>query len=354
MIKNTLDAILSRRLNMESKYMKKLSEEQLYPLLFKPIYKEIMWGGKLMKKYLKRDIPKTRTPVAEAWEISDRKDAESEIENGPLAGMTIDKLIKKYGKYFVGSSHKPGDRFPLLVKLIDAGKRLSLQVHPDEAACQKIKGAEPKTEMWYIIAAEPQGKIIAGLKPNCTQRQFVENIESSEVEHYLQTFTSVPGDAYFISSGRVHAIDAGNLLLEIQQNSNTTYRISDWGRVGADGKSRELHVEQALQCINFADRSSPRITGVSGTTSHNRKFPIINRCPFFQVDDLRLVTNLQDSTDGASFHMLTAINAPVKIEGHTGETILDKGRTCVIPANYGKYVIKTKGNQETTVIKTSL
>lgn len=334
--------------------MKRITEDQLYPLMFQPIYMEIMWGGKLMKKHLKRDIPKTKIPIAEAWEISDRKGAESVIENGPLAGMTIDKLIKKYGKNFLGNSCKPGERFPLLVKLIDSGKRLSLQVHPDEEACTKIKGAEPKTEMWYIIAAEPSGKIIAGLKPHCTQRKFVDNIESSDIEDCLQTFKSSPGDAYFISSGRVHAIDAGNLLLEIQQNSNTTYRISDWGRVGTDGKSRELHVEQALQCINFADRSSPRITGVSGTTSHNRKFPIINRCPFFHVDDLRLVDNWQDTTDGSSFHLLTAINGQIKIEGRSGETVVDKGRTCVIPANYGKYIIKIRSQKETTVIKTTL
>ena len=334
--------------------MRRITEDQLYPLLFEPIYKEIMWGGKLMKKHLKRDIPETKTPIAEAWEISDRKDAESIIENGPLAGMAIDKLLKKYGKHFVGKSYKEGDRFPLLVKLIDAGKRLSLQVHPDEEACSKLKGAEPKTEMWYIIAAEKKGRIIAGVKPNCTQRQFVANIDSNEIEKCLQTFKSESGDAYFISSGRVHAIDAGNLLLEIQQNSNTTYRISDWGRVGIDGKPRELHVEQALQCINFADRSSPRVTGVSGTTTHNRKFPIINRCPFFQVDDLRLVDNWQDSTNGSSFHLITAINKPAVIVGHTGDTVIAKGRTCAIPANYGSYKIKIRGKKEATVIKTTL
>jgi len=334
--------------------MKNITEDQLYPLLFKPIYVEIMWGGKLMKKHLKRDIPKTKNPVAESWDISDRKNAKSIIENGPLAGMPIDKLLKKYGKCFIGKKYKEGDSFPLLVKIIDAGKRLSLQVHPDEEACLKLKDAEPKTEMWYIIAAEPKGRIIAGLKSNCTQRQFIDNVNSSDIENCLQTFKSAPGDAYFISSGRVHAIDAGNLLLEIQQNSNTTYRISDWGRVGRDGKSRELHVKQALECINFADRSSPKITGVSGTTTHNRKFPIINHCPFFQVNDLRLVDNWKDTTDGSSFHLLTAINSQIKVEGHTGETIVDRGRTCVIPANYGKYLIKIRKNKEITVVKTTL
>lgn len=334
--------------------MKRFTEDQLYPLLFKPIYKEIMWGGKLMKKTLKRDLPKTNGPIAESWEISDRKGDESVIENGPLAGTPINKLLKKFGKQIIGDSFNEKDRFPLLVKIIDAGKRLSLQVHPDEQACMELKGAEPKTEMWYIMAADDKARIIAGLKQHCTQREFIDKASSSDIEDCLQTFKSVPGDAYFISSGRVHAIDAGNLLLEIQQNSNTTYRISDWGRVGMDGKPRELHVEQAMKCVNFADRSSPRITGVSGTTSHNRKYPIINRCPFFSVDDLRLVDIWQDTTEGTSFHLLTPINSLIKVIGSHGETVVTKGRTCLIPANYGKYQIKIRGKKETTVVKTTL
>lgn len=354
MIKNASDAIMSKNIQDERIQMKRFTEDQLYPLLFEPIYKEIMWGGKLMKKHLKRDLPKAKNPIAEAWEISDRKGDESAVENGALAGTKIDKLLKKFGKQIIGDSYREGERFPLLVKIIDAGKRLSLQVHPDEEACLELKGAEPKTEMWYIIAAEDNGKIIAGLKQHCTQRQFIDSASSREIEGCLQTFKSVPGDAYFISAGRVHAIDAGNLLLEIQQNSNTTYRISDWGRVGMDGKPRELHVDKAIKCINFADRSSPRITGVAGTTSHNRKFPIINRCPFFIVDDLHLVDNWQDTTDGSSFHLLTPIESQVKIEGKDGETVIGRGRTCLVPANYGRYLIKLRGKKETTVVKTTL
>jgi len=333
--------------------MKRIDESELYPLLFEPIYVEIMWGGKLMSSRLKRDIPKRENPVAESWEISDRKGAESVIENGPIAGMSIRSLLKKYGKSFVGDVYKEGERFPLLVKLIDAGKRLSLQVHPDEAACEKLKGAEPKTEMWYVIASTPKAKIIAGLKHTCTQRKFLENVGSKGVEDCLQTFKSVPGDAYFINSGTVHAIGAGNLLLEIQQNSNTTYRISDWGRKGLDGKPRELHIEEALQSINFADRSSPRITGVANSASHNRKFPIVNRCPFFHVEDLKLVEKWMDQTKGKSMHLITAVNNSVTIEGDAEDVVVEPGRTCAIPANYGRYYINI-GNKETTVIKTTL
>ena len=214
-------------------------KDELYPLLFEPLYKEVMWGGTQLASKLNRPILSDGPPIGEAWEICDREGFSSSVANGPLAGTTLHELVAGCGKEFVGHRFS-GQYFPLLVKLIDAGKRLSLQVHPNEAACAKIgNGAEPKTEMWYIIAAERGAKIIAGLSGKSTRRQFVDNINSSDIEKLLQVFDSYPGDAYFINAGRVHAIGAGNLLLEIQQNSDTTYRISDWGRTDADGKPRK-------------------------------------------------------------------------------------------------------------------
>ena len=327
---------------------------ELYPFLFKPIYKEIMWGGTLMSEELGRDVPDIGNPIAEAWEIVDREDSESIIENGPLAGTSIRELIDARGGDFIGSVYKEGDRFPLLVKLIDAGKKLSLQVHPDESACLELQGAEPKTEMWYVIAARPDGKIIAGLEKSCTKRKFVESINDDNIEECLQVFKSVPGDAYFINAGTVHAIGAGNLLLEIQQNSNTTYRISDWGRVGLDGKPRQLHIDEALQCINFSTRLTPRIPGDSNSFDHNRKFPIVNRCPFFHVDELRLVQKWNDKADGVSMHILSAITRAITIEGASGSTYVERGRSCVVPANYGRYSINLTGDKPVTVIKTIL
>ncbi|MFA6292580.1 MAG: type I phosphomannose isomerase catalytic subunit [Victivallales bacterium] len=333
--------------------MKFIEKDELYPLLFDPIYVEVVWGGSLMSEHLKRDIPETQVPIGESWEISDREGAESVVSNGPLKGISIRDLIVHYEKALVGNVFN-GGRFPLLIKLIDAGKRLSLQVHPDERACEKTSGAQPKTEMWYVIASKPGSKIIAGLKPTCTQRRFIDNLHSNDIENCLQVFNSVPGDAFFISAGRAHAIGGGNLLLEIQQNSNTTYRISDWGRLGSDGTPRELHVEKALECINFTDRTSPRIAGVSGFSEHNRKFPIINRCPFFRVDDLRLAERWPDSTDGNSFHLITAVNNPVTITRYDISVKVDKGSTCMIPASFGDYSIIIEEGKETTVIRTTL
>ena len=330
---------------------KKLEKENLYPLLFDPIYKEVMWGGEMLATHLNRDLPKTKVPTGESWEIADRDDAVSIVQNGPLAGKSLRELLEKYGADIIGNKFK-GGRFPLLIKLIDAGKRLSLQVHPDEEACKKLPGAEPKTEMWYVIAAKSDAEIIAGLSYRCTKRSFVDTYNTTAVEKCLQISRSIPGDAYFISAGTVHAIGAGNLLLEIQQNSDTTYRISDWGRLDTNGKPRELHIEKAMECIHFSHRTSPRISGVIGTAAHNRKFPIIKYSKCFRVDDLRLASTWTDNTDGETFHLLTTINRPIKIVKNETETKIGIGRNCLIPAAFGGYRIEVEANAETTVIKT--
>ena len=331
--------------------MGKLEKQNLYPLLFAPIYKEVMWGGEMLNTHLNRGLPKTKVPVGESWEIVDRDDEISVVENGAMKGKTIRELLEVYGKDIMGRNFG-GGRFPLLIKMIDAGQRLSLQVHPDEEACKKLPGAEPKTEMWYVIAAKHDANIIAGLNYRCTKRSFIDTYQTTTVESNLQISKSVPGDAYFIGAGTVHAIGAGNLLLEVQQNSNTTYRISDWGRVGTDGKPRELHVEEALECIQFSHRNSPKVSGVVGTVAHNRKFPTVKNCRFFRVDDLRLVKTWMDNTKNESFHLLTAINRPIKIVKGDVTTIVEMGRNCLIPAAFGSYKIEVEPNVETTVIKT--
>jgi mannose-6-phosphate isomerase len=339
--------------NIEVLNMQKLERENLYPLLFTPIYKELMWGGDMMGEKLNRTLPDTKDPIGEAWEIVDREDAVSVAENGSLKGVTIRKIIETYGMDVMGKNFK-GGVFPLLVKIIDAGKRLSLQVHPGEQECKIIEGAEPKTEMWYIIAAKENAKIIAGLNHRCTKRMFMDSYSKPSVENCLQIAKSNPGDAYFISAGTVHALGEGNLILEIQQNSNTTYRISDWGRLDTDGKPRELHIDKAMQCIHFTQRTSPKVSGVVTTTSHNRKFPIIRYCPFFKVDDLRLAGDWSDSTDGSSFHLITAINDSIEIVSTKTSIKVELGRTCLIPASFGYYTIKTNPETSTTVIKTTI
>ena len=332
-----------------------LDKDELYPLLFEPVYKPVMWGGHKLADLLKRPVPKDGQPIGEAWEICDREEFESPVLNGPLKGTSIRRLVENLGRDFVGHTYG-GGRFPLLVKLIDAGRRLSLQVHPNEEVSARLgDGAQPKTEMWYIIQADKGAKIIAGLSPKSSRMRFMENLHSADIEQQLQVFDSFAGDAYFISSGRVHAIGAGNLLLEIQQNSDTTYRISDWGRAGSDGKPRKLHIEQALESIDFMDRTVPRITGASDNVDHNRKFPIINRCPFFKVDELMLTTDWHDSTaTNASFHLLTAINKPFVVGSDLKSTSVPVGSTCLIPACFGSYSVSLPEGGPATLIRTTL
>lgn len=336
-----------------------LNTNQLYPLKFTPIYQARIWGGTQMAEVLHREVPASEEPIGESWELVDRDGENSVLANGPMAGKTLHELLLHYGREFVGRRAKSINRFPLLVKLIDAGDRLSLQVHPDEAACAQIGGgAEPKTEMWYIVAARKGAQILAGLQGRATRQQLVSQLDSPEVENLLQVYPSLPGDAYFITSGTLHAIGGGNLILEIQQNSDTTYRVSDWGRVDAHGNPRELHIEKGIQSINFMNRTSPRVVGVTDHVLHNRKFDVVSNCPFFAVTDLRLTELWTDDTGSfGSFHMISAVNGPVTVgkpEDPNRSVRLAAGETALVPACFGCYVIVPEEPGETTVVKTTL
>ena len=340
-----------------------IDSKNLYPLTFTPIYQARMWGGTRMHDVLGRKVPVGPAPIGESWELSDRDDAMSTVAAGPLAGKTFREMLNHYGEHLTGGRISPRKPFPLLVKLIDAGERLSLQVHPDEIVCARLGGgAEPKTEMWYIISAARDAKILAGLSPRATQVQLRDRLNSAEVEHLMQAYQSIEGDAYFIPSGTLHAIGAGNLILEIQQSSDTTYRVSDWGRVDADGNSRELHVEKGMASINFTNRTTPRISGVSDAAPHNRKFPIVHNCRHFAVDDLRLRDLwFDDTASSGSCHLISAINHPVRIGrglnagGDDTSTELVPGETALVPFCYGAYEIQPLDpHGETKVLKTTL
>ena len=332
-----------------------MSKNIFYPLQFQPYYKPVMWGGGNLAKILNRELPDDAAdPIGEAWELCDRDDVQSVVLNGSFAGKTITELVQNYPAALLGTKFR-GGRFPLLIKIIDAGQKLSLQVHPDESACEWLgNGAQPKTEMWYIIHAEPGAKIIAGLQPGAETEEFLSKASSPDCEKSLVVYDSKPGDAYFIKAGLVHAIGAGNLLLEVQQNSDTTYRISDWGRVGSDGKPRQLHVEESRKSINSSLTDSPLIPRAQDPESGNRIYSVIENCPFFHVEDLRLSGDWEDTTDGSSFHLITAVNQPVKIVAGDNTLELCPGASCLIPACCGTYRIEPSASTVSTVIKTTL
>ena len=329
-----------------------LSKDELYPLLFEPMYRRTPWGGNKLAGVLGRELPAEEGPFGEAWDICDREGAESVISNGPLAGKTLHELCSELGTSYLIGDMSRDKRFPLLVKIIDTGERIPLQVNPDETVARMIgNGAEPKTKMWYVLDADPGTKIMVGIRPNATRHRFLELLPSPDVESVLQAFDAVPGDAYFVNAGRVHTIDPGNLVLDIQQNSNTDYMLNDWGRPDPD---QEIRLDEGVRCIDFIDRTPARISGVSDKAARNRKYAIINRCPHFHCDELRLAGDWPDTTRSTrSFHLLTAISGPVDVEVHGKVTTIPRCMTALLPAALGDYVIRVKPSAPVTLIRTT-
>lgn len=333
-----------------------LEKDQLYPLLFEPVYKQTEWGGAKLRTVIGRPLPEDSPPVGEALDICDRPDLSSTVSNGTLAGIRLSELMAHFGSAFAGKNHRGGP-FPLTVKIIDAAKRLSLRVHPGEnAAAPPEASGGPGTKMWYILQADRGARILAGLRPETTRQTFLNLLDKPEIEEMLQSFTSIPGDAYFIPGGRLHSLGAGNLVLEISRNSDTAYILSDWNRTDSTGKKRPLRVREALSVMDFIDRAVPRVCGASDATDHNRKYPLINRCRFFRCDELMLVENGRDSTAGDSFHILTALNTPFSVgrDGPENAVRVETASSVLIPACYGDYQIFTGNERETDIIRTAL
>lgn len=217
-------------------------------ITFQPIYKERVWGGRAFADLLNRDLPED-TPIGESWEIVDRTEAQSVAT---CTGKMLRELLRDDSEAIMGPGFDPERPFPILVKWLDCSQRLSLQVHPPEDVAKRLDG-EQKTECWYVADAREGASLIVGLREGATRQQFEQAIHDEELEPLLHRFEVQPGDVMLLESGRLHAIDAGNLILEIQENSDTTYRVYDWGRKGLDGKPRALHVAESLESIDFDD-----------------------------------------------------------------------------------------------------
>lgn len=222
----------------------------LYPLKFKPIFKERIWGGQQLRNAFGKELP-ADIKIGESWELADLPEDKSEIVNGPLTGKTIDQVIAEFGINITGNvDYQPP--FPLLIKILDAQDDLSVQVHPDAETCKLTGKGDPKTECWYILDAKPGAVIYKGLIPGTTKDQFEKAIEDGTCSDYLIKVPVQIGECHFLPSGTCHAIGAGLLIAEIQQPSDTTYRVFDWNRVDPQtGQGRQLHVEDALESIHF-------------------------------------------------------------------------------------------------------
>lgn len=243
-------------------------------LRFLPLYQERVWGGRALETALGRSLP-PGDPIGESWEIVDRTEAQSFVADGPHGGQSLRSLLTKFSAEIMGPDWPAARPFPILVKWLDCRERLSLQVHPPAAVAPELRG-EPKTENWYIAHTTPGAGLIVGLKRGVTREQFERAIGDNSVEQCVHRFRVAAGDSILVHSGQVHAIDAGNLILEIQQNSDTTYRVYDWGRAGLDGLPRQLHIQQSLRSIDWTDFEPPplRAAPTSG---------VIADCPEFTI-----------------------------------------------------------------------
>ena len=249
------------------------------PLIFKPLYKERVWGGQKLATRLGRSIPNHR-PIGESWEIVDREDDQSVVVHGTHQGKTLKQLLESHGAEIMGPNYQAGAPFPILVKWLDCKDTLSVQVHPPKSVAASLKG-EPKTENWYILENEPQAQLYLGLVPNTSKDDFSTALAKNQLEPLLAHTDTQAGDSYFIESGILHAIGGGNLILEIQQNSDTTYRVHDWNRLGLDGQPRQLHPEETIKSLIIKDL--PVLpTRIEGSQT------ILADCPHFRITGLRL------------------------------------------------------------------
>lgn len=304
----------------------------LKPLKLIPEYKEIIWGGNRLKtEYNKKSFLNN---IAESWELTVRPDGMNKIFGGEYDGCTLEEYISKNGDSVV--SNKQFDFFPLLIKFIDAEDNLSVQVHPDDTYGLKYANSLGKTEMWYIIDAKPDSKLVYGLKEGVTTEQFAKAIEDKKVEEMLNYVPVKAGDVFFIPAGLVHAIGSGILLSEIQQNSNITYRVYDYNRIGKDGKPRELHVKDALNVIvNRSENEIDKIRYSKGNFNDST----LASCEYFKVDKYNITNVLNLVADQSSFNSVLCLDGCGIINYNNEEFELNKGDSYFIPAGLGEYSV---------------
>ncbi len=273
------------------------------PITFAPIYMQRVWGGREIERTYGRELPEPQTPYGESWEIVDREEAMSVVDHGPFAGTTLHSLWRDHRDAIFGPDCPDSERFPILLKILDARDDLSIQVHPPAHVAASL-GGEPKTEMWVIAGREPGAKLHVGLRRGVDRAAFERAIRDGTVADCVHALEPEPGESIFIPSGRLHAIGAGFLIHEIQQNSDTTYRVFDWNRPGLDGKPRELHVEPSLASIDFDD-VEPAMDAPSGG--------VLAECPHFKTERVRLgAGDAARAADSGRFAILSILEGSLR------------------------------------------
>jgi mannose-6-phosphate isomerase len=290
------------------------------PIRLQPIYQQRVWGGRELETQFKRTLPADGKPYGEAWEVVDRPEAQSIVADGEWAGKSLHELWYSHRAEIFGATAPQTERFPLLLKILDARDDLSIQVHPPAALAESLQG-EPKTEMWFIADATEDGSLCVGVKPGVNQISFAQALEAGTVADCVHRIPVVADDYIFIPSGRLHAIGGGLVIFEIQQNSDTTYRVFDWNRVGLDGKPRELHVAESLQCIDFTD-TQPVVSAAS--------LGELVKCDYFQTSFAKLGAGESQTIGNETEFLILAV---VKGRGIIGGTTVLAGDHLLIPAS---------------------
>jgi len=301
----------------------------VYPLTFKPVYKERVWGGRNLENLLGRKLPEGK--IGESWDLCSHKNGMSIVENGDLAGKTLAKLMADYKETLMGQDYNPSGYFPLLIKVLDANDQLSVQVHPDDEYAYRVNKEAGKTEAWYVLAAKSGAKIIYGLREEVTKEDFRAAVKAGKVMACLREVPVKKGDMIYVPSGLVHALLDGVVVYEVQQNSDTTYRVYDYDRVDRNGQTRELHTEKALEVITF---------GRQAAVDFNKDSIA---CPYFKMQKMWLENEIPDTAQD-HFLIYCIISGQGKISYGNGMVTVRRGETVLIPAGLGEF--KVSGHLE--------
>ena len=312
-------------------------KDDLYLLKFEPILKEKIWGGTKLKEMFSKKATSSKT--GESWEISDVEDNSSVVVNGPLKGRSIQSLIEKYKEKLVGDKVYEvfGNKFPLLIKFIDAAETLSVQLHPNDKIAKEKHNSFGKTEMWYIMEADEEAELILGFGGEMSKARYKELVDTGELPAALNREKVHKGDAFIIKPGLIHAIGAGVVLAEIQQTSDLTYRIYDWDRDSGNGEKRELHTELAMEAIDLSGKEDFKI---HYKTKSNAASPVINT-QYFTTNILQVDSTLtRDYTGMDTFVILIGVEGVSLVSFHGNKEELKQGETLLVPASIEKITIE--------------
>lgn len=308
--------------------------QTLYPLRFEPIFRRYLWGGRRLATQLGKQLGEGED-YAESWEVVDRGNDQSRVTTGPLKGTSLKELVHQMGTELLGKHH-PQTRFPLLFKFLDCQQKLSVQVHPDDARALLLDPPDlGKTEAWVVLDSEPDSEIYAGLKLGFDRHALEREVQRGTSELCLHRFHPAPGDCIFIPAGTVHALGTGLLVAEIQQASDTTWRLHDWNRIDAQGRPRKLHIKEALEAIDY-DRGP--VTPQEPLATERKHVERLVECEKFVLDRWRFASPKELGGD-ERFHLLVVLSGAVRVEGDLAEEPLSRGQTMLLPAAVGAIVL---------------